>query len=203
DWAVADNPGDDAQRFRSSLQRQRQLELLDRERFAMNRSERALTTLESVLPHLAETPVAAASAKSAATELGSSLRALLLVNMDYVSVAFNRIRTIQSSARLFVIVCAVAGLAASVVLAMWVRSDIAARFRRMTDSIESFRRRGVYERIADSHQDDIAMLANALDTGITALQERDRERERFLAVAAHELKTPLTSMLGFTQAALE
>jgi signal transduction histidine kinase len=69
--------------------------------------------------------------------------------------------------------------------------------------IHKFQEYGVNERVLDQGDDEIAVLSNALDAGFAAIETRERERERFLAVAAHELKTPLTSVLGFSQAALE
>ena len=50
--------------------------------------------------------------------------------------------------------------------------------------------------------DELAVLARALDVSFAANAARDQERERFLAVAAHELKTPLTTVKGYAQAAL-
>jgi len=38
---------------------------------------------------------------------------------------------------------------------------------------------------------------------IAALQELDRQKDEFLSVAAHELKTPITSLLGFAQILLQ
>jgi K+-sensing histidine kinase KdpD len=46
-------------------------------------------------------------------------------------------------------------------------------------------------------RDDIGILANSLDAGFSAIAEREREREKFLAIAAHELKTPVTSIYGY------
>ena len=53
------------------------------------------------------------------------------------------------------------------------------------------------EQVVDTGDDEIAVLGNALDTGFSAIAARDRERDQFLAVAAHELKTPITSIQGF------
>jgi signal transduction histidine kinase len=52
-------------------------------------------------------------------------------------------------------------------------------------------------------RDEIAILGNAIDAGFAAIAARDREREGFLAIVAHELKTPMTSLLGFTELALD
>src|SRR5262249_41004981 len=59
------------------------------------------------------------------------------------------------------------------------------------------------ERIVDRGSDEIARVTNALDSGFSAIEARDKERERFLAVVAHELKTPLTAVLGYGEAAID
>jgi signal transduction histidine kinase len=56
--------------------------------------------------------------------------------------------------------------------------------------------------VLEQGRDEIAILANAIDAGLAAIATQDRERERFLAIVAHELKTPMTSILGFTELAL-
>lgn len=63
--------------------------------------------------------------------------------------------------------------------------------------VNRLRDEGVNEEVIDSGKDEIAVLANALNTGFSAIAERDRERNQFLAVVTHELKTPVTSIQGF------
>src|SRR6185295_4966830 len=64
--------------------------------------------------------------------------------------------------------------------------------------VRNFQETGKHERIGDTGHDDIAVLANALDAGFTAIASREREREQFLSIAAHELKTPVTSIHGYS-----
>src|SRR5262245_62504400 len=78
-----------------------------------------------------------------------------------------------------------------------VRRTIAPRIRRLVDKVHRFRDLGVVDQIVDRGDDEIAVLGNALDTGFSAIAARDRERDQFMAVAAHELKTPITSIHGF------
>jgi signal transduction histidine kinase len=68
--------------------------------------------------------------------------------------------------------------------------------------VRRFEEFGVHEPLLERGGDEIAVLANALDSGFAAIATRDRERDRFLAVVAHELKTPLTLILGFTELAI-
>jgi signal transduction histidine kinase len=56
---------------------------------------------------------------------------------------------------------------------------------------------GEPQEIFDNGNDDIAVLAHAINAGFAAIALRDREREHFMAIAAHELKTPVTSIQGY------
>jgi signal transduction histidine kinase len=70
------------------------------------------------------------------------------------------------------------------------------------EKVRRFRDVGVHEPLGDWEGDELAVLAHALDVSFAAIAARDQERDRFLAVAAHELKTPLTTVKGYAQAAL-
>jgi signal transduction histidine kinase len=83
-----------------------------------------------------------------------------------------------------------------------VHQAIAPRIRRLVKEVQRFKDLGVHQRVLEEGRDEIAILANALDAGFAAIAARDRDRERFLAIVAHELKTPMTSILGFTELAL-
>jgi two-component system OmpR family sensor kinase len=87
-------------------------------------------------------------------------------------------------------------------LGLHVRAAIAPRIANLVQMVKRFHEFGIHQRVLEQGQDEIAVLANALDVGFAAIAERDRERDRFLAIAAHELKTPMTSIQGFAQVAL-
>jgi signal transduction histidine kinase len=65
--------------------------------------------------------------------------------------------------------------------------------------VNRFREFGVHEQMVESGKDEISVLAHALDTGFSAIATREREREEFLAITAHELKTPITSIHGYSK----
>src|SRR5262249_49642016 len=56
---------------------------------------------------------------------------------------------------------------------------------------------GTYEKIGGQGTDDIAVLANAIDAGFAAIASRTQDRDQFLSIVAHELKTPVTSIYGY------
>src|SRR5262249_60816974 len=85
----------------------------------------------------------------------------------------------------------------TLMMGLLVRRAIAPRIRRLVGKVHQFRDLGVIDKIVDTGDDEIAVLGNALDAGFSAISARDRERDQFLAVAAHELKTPITSIHGF------
>jgi signal transduction histidine kinase len=95
------------------------------------------------------------------------------------------------------------GIALAALIGLRVQQSITPRIRRLVAKIRHFQDFGTAERDLDRGEDEIAVLANALDAGFAAISARDRDRERFLAIAAHELKTPVTSILGFAQASLK
>jgi K+-sensing histidine kinase KdpD len=82
-------------------------------------------------------------------------------------------------------------------LGLHVRNVIAIRIHSLVENVRCFQESGVYARIADPGRDDIAVLSNALDAGLYAISSREKEREQFLTVAAHELRTPVTSIRGY------
>src|SRR5207247_9885995 len=80
------------------------------------------------------------------------------------------------------------------ILGLLVHYAIAPRIRRLVGKVHMFRDLGVNEKVLDTGDAEIAVLGNALDTGFSAIAARDRERDQFLAVAAHELKPPIPSV---------
>jgi signal transduction histidine kinase len=85
----------------------------------------------------------------------------------------------------------------TLVLGLYVRQAVAPRIKRLVAQVHRFRESGTFERMVDHGKDDIAVLAHALDAGFSSIATRERDREQFLAVAGHELKTPITSIHGY------
>jgi signal transduction histidine kinase len=131
-----------------------------------------------------------------------SLRALRSVNFEFLDVSRGAIAKDTRRAELYLLAIGLAAVIAALTFGLQVRRAIAPRIRRLVDEVRRFQELGVHQRIVTEGRDEIAVLANALDVGFAAIAERDHERDTFLSVAAHELKTPTTSIQGFAEAAL-
>jgi signal transduction histidine kinase len=105
--------------------------------------------------------------------------------------------TALESSRTWLFTIAIVGAAVVLLLGLHVRNAIVIRIHSLVENVRGFQESGVYARTADPGTDDIAVLSNALDVGLYAIASREKEREQFLSMAAHELRTPVTSIRGF------
>src|SRR5262245_4116521 len=121
----------------------------------------------------------------------------MYVNIEYAEIANEQVLHRTRTSRLWLLAIGSIGTVLTLTLGLLVHRAIAPRIRRLVGKVRRFRDLGVNEKIVDTGDDEIAVLGNALDTGFSAIAARDRERDQFLAVAAHELKTPITSIHGF------
>jgi signal transduction histidine kinase len=196
EWLIKDNPSPQAQAAREVLASVDHLALIEEEGAAMSRLSDALDHLEVIVnedpsPDLVQT----------LTNIQNAIRLLnsaSTTNLIHWEAALESEVTVV---RRRVAVVAVVGLAIAAWAALRVRKAIAPRIRRLVRKVQTFKELGVNETVADRGRDEIGILANAIDAGFGAIVERDRERERFLAIVAHELKTPVSSILGFAHAA--
>jgi two-component system, OmpR family, sensor histidine kinase MtrB len=127
----------------------------------------------------------------------------LRVNVAFIDVENAAIERRSRNTSRWMLLVGLLGLAGALALGMHVHQAIAPRIRRLVKEVQRFKDLGVHERVLEQGRDEIAILANALDAGFAAIAAQDRDRERFLAIVAHELKTPMTSILGFSELALE
>jgi signal transduction histidine kinase len=187
DWAVADNASEDALRFRLDLERAKRADLQADEKGAMNAAGRCLERIDAGLASAGSNARGAAAVESDARDLRTALRHLLQVNVAFMDVESAAIMRRSRQSSWWMTVVGLAGLAGSLALGLHVHRAIAPRIRRLVQEVQRFKQIGVHQRVLEEGRDEIAILANALDAGFAAIAARDRDRERFLAIVAHEL----------------
>src|SRR5262245_62085015 len=202
EWAVAENTSEDALRFHADLERANQRELVTDERAAMHDMESSLERIDAGLSASGTDGHIAASVVNDARDLRTALRKLLRANVGFIEIENAAIERRSRQTEWWMSVVGVLGLFGSLALGLRVHRAIAPRIQRLVREVQRFKELGVHQRVLEEGRDEIAILANALDAGFAAIAAQDRERERFLALVAHELKTPMTSILGFTELAL-
>lgn len=202
EWAVAENASDDALLFHADLAGANRGELIAEERSAMDDVGNNLERIETRLAPGGSDGQLSASVKDDARALRTALRRLLKVQVAFIDVENAAIERRSRRTYRWMLVVSLLGLLGSLALGLHVHQAIAPRIRRLVREIQRFKEVGVHQRLLEQGRDEIAILANALDAGFAAIAAQDRERERFLAIVAHELKTPMTSILGFTELAL-
>ena len=203
DWETGSSALPEAARLRAVLEAKGLTNLLGQEHevvgecnAAVHRLEQSagLGGLEPADPPLRSVDVEAVT---------DTLVRLNLLNQRYVQVGYRKFeRTHQWVAGAF-FALSLAAIGGAVLLGFAIRRAIGPRVALMVAAVERFRNGFPLEPMDDSAGDDLAMLARTLNVSLRSIAERDKERERFLAVAAHELKTPLTTLKGFAQIALD
>jgi signal transduction histidine kinase len=193
-WQTAEGTSDDAKNFRRELVQTGQLSLIEKEKRDIQYFENSLRSLReeeqsSIAPD-GEIQVQAPKVREAIADL-------LDDNIEYAEVANGQVLLRARAAHWWLLAIGSIGTVLTLTLGLLVYHAIAPRIRRLVGKVQVFRDLGVNEKISDTGDDEIAVLGTALDTGFAAIAARDRERDQFLAVAAHELKTPITSIHGF------
>jgi signal transduction histidine kinase len=202
DWETGTSNLPEALRLRAELARQGELRLLEREHQVVGDASQALSRIERTIGLTGAPPDDPPLRRRDVVQLENALVQLNLLNLRYVQVAYKAFERTHGHVTAFFIAASAAGLLAQALIGLAVRRAIAPRVHRMVEAVRRFREMGVQAPIDDPGDDDLAALAHALSLSLRSVAERDKERARFLAVAAHELKTPLTTLKGFAQAAL-
>ncbi len=198
-WRTVQGVTEDARRFRADIAESGQSHLLSEESQAFGDFNRELATLDDV--PLKESNVV--SLTENILNIQRALVSLLGVNSKYASAAHLILSERANLYRIFAVIVSLVSVVLTTILCFNVRSAIAPRIHRLVEKVRHFQERGVNEKIQDTGDDEIAVLANAIDAGFSAIENREKDRERFLAIAAHELKTPITSIYGFSSFLVE
>ena len=191
----------DADRLRTAVETYKRQDLLNSEEATLKRTDQSLARLADLIRSRQRAADREISRLTAAVR--NDLRDLLRVNVGYVAVSSAMFDRHRRRTALAMMALGLSGILAATVFGLHIHHLVAPRVPRLIEKIRKFKETGVNQRLLDRGNDEITLLANALDAGFDAIATRDREREQFLAVAAHELKTPLTAIVGFSLAALE
>ena len=100
-------------------------------------------------------------------------------------------------------VAAILSLVVSVGLAVFLARSIAQPIVEITQASEEVAKGNYEQTVAVKGRDEIARLARAFNTMAQQVGRTNRTLREFLANASHELKTPLTSIQGFSQAMVD
>jgi two-component system OmpR family sensor kinase len=113
------------------------------------------------------------------------------------------LRTILKDAAKRFLQAGLVTLAISIILALLIARSIAKPLRRMTAATEEIAR-GNYDQTLDiTSPDEIGRLAASFNTMAREVKASRQTQRDFVANVSHELKTPLTSIQGFSQAILD
>lgn len=94
-------------------------------------------------------------------------------------------------------------LAISLLIALLIARSITKPLRRMTAAIEEIAR-GNYDQTLDiTSPDEVSRLAASFNAMVHEVKTSRQTQRDFVANVSHELKTPLTSIQGFSQAILD
>ncbi|MBI3964945.1 MAG: HAMP domain-containing histidine kinase [Chloroflexi bacterium] len=101
------------------------------------------------------------------------------------------------------IVAALASLVASVLAGWGLSRSIAEPIRRVTKASEQIARGRYDQEIEVRSRDELGRLAATFNTMAHAVAQTNRSQRDFLANVSHDLRTPLTSIQGFSQAMID
>ena len=94
-------------------------------------------------------------------------------------------------------------LVLSVLMALLISRSVVAPLRRVADAAESIARGETDTRAPVSGPTEVRGLACSFNTMAEQVEAAQQSQRDFVANVSHELKTPLTSIQGFSQAILE
>jgi len=98
---------------------------------------------------------------------------------------------------------AVTVLLLSFVVSAWVSMRQSRPIREMAAATRAFAEGNFDTRMHDYGAGEIGELASAFNAMADSLQETERQRREFIANISHELKTPMTSIAGYTDGILD
>jgi signal transduction histidine kinase len=94
-------------------------------------------------------------------------------------------------------------LVISIILALLIARSIAKPLQRMTTATEEIARGNYDQTLGITSPDEVGRLAASFNTMAREVKTSRQAQRDFVANVSHELKTPLTSIQGFSQAVLD
>ena len=91
----------------------------------------------------------------------------------------------------------------SFALVYYVTARMVRPIRQMVQATHSFSKGDFTQRIAVSDETEIGQLAQAFNNMATDLAQIESTRRSFIANVSHELKTPMTTIIGFVEGILD
>ncbi len=129
----------------------------------------------------------------------NNTRVYLITGADVQKILQQQERIIQKFGTIYA-----AALGASVVLIFLLSSLLTTPIKRLTAATQKIADGNYAERVAEYGSDEVGQLArnfnqmaSAIEEKIRELSDSARQKEDFAANFAHELKTPLTSVIGY------
>jgi signal transduction histidine kinase len=199
DWETGKSDLPEAARLRAELERQGESRLLEEEHEVVGEGVEALRAIASTTGPDRPEPLLRIADVSM---LDRALGRLNLINLRYVQIAYKAFERTHRQVTAFFFVISAASVLGATLLGLAVRRAIGPRVRHLVESVRRFRDAGDVGAMDARGDDDLGVLAATLELCFRSIATRDAEREHFLAIAAHELKTPLTTLKGFAQVAL-
>ncbi len=184
DWKRDQEENTEARRFRSDLEHAGQLALIQRRGQLLHSLNEALD-------------------RSDASTIINTLESLAALQSEVSEAIAKQVKTRVNLALSLLLVTCLVALALFLFLGYRVYQGIAPRVRLLVQKVKQFQEYGVNDLELEQSRDEISILTNALNSGFRAIEHRDAEREKFLSIAAHELKTPLTTIQGYSSALLK
>lgn len=88
----------------------------------------------------------------------------------------------------------------SLIIAWIIQSFISRRLVNLSNTMQTATETGDYNTmINDEGKDEIGILSQSFNRLMAQVRENQRRKDEFIAVASHELKTPLTSIKGYIE----
>jgi signal transduction histidine kinase len=93
-----------------------------------------------------------------------------------------------------------AAILLSFLIAVIIQTYISRRLLNLVNTMQRVSKTGNYDQqITDSGKDEISFLVREFNNLLQEVKQNQQRKDEFIGIASHELKTPLTSVKGYTE----